>query len=138
MTFAPPAAAQLDELLIERAYIEKVVAEGKTLLAGVNERIVALTGDAVAKAFIGKESGTTRFAIGDKIYKAEIDKTVKWDSPMLETIASTMQWNEARALFKITFEVPEKNFKDAGDNLKTLLMAARTVKYGQPKISVAQ
>lgn len=136
MTFAS-AASILDELISTRDHVQVQIAECKDLVVSLNERIAVLTGEAVAKAFVGKEVGTTRFAIGSKIYKAEIDKTVKWDSAALETIASTMPWNEARALFKITFEVPEKNFKDAGDNLKALLMAARTVKYGQPKISVA-
>lgn len=135
MSFAPSIVVQLNALLASRALVEAHVAQGKEQLANINQAITLLTTDAVAKAFIGKEGGTVRLAIGDKIFKAEIDKTVKWDSPALETIASTMPWNEARALFKITFEVPEKNFKDAGDNMRALLISARTVKYGQPKIS---
>lgn len=52
-----------------------------------------------------------------------------------------MSWQEAQGLFKIDFSVSEANYK-AAQNLKPelaeKLLDARTVKYGDLKISIVE
>jgi hypothetical protein len=65
-----------------------------------------------------------------------IGKTVKYDNPALYTIAASIPWEQAQQVFKIEFDVAEKTLKSLEDeDLKKRIAAARTVKYGEPKIT---
>jgi len=91
----------------------------------------------IAYVASGKMHGTVRFEVdGGMEAKADIAKKVEWDQQRLREIASGMDWPTIQHFFKIEFTVPEKIF-DAlppDDPRKRALTAARTVKYGEPKI----
>lgn len=127
----------LDELLAARAHIEAQLAEGKAYLAVVNQAINETAGSAASLGFQrnGQTSGTVKFALDAKIYKAEIEKTVKWDSDMLQQVAGSLPFELARDTFKVTYSVTETVFKTLADDVQAKLMPARTVKYSEPKIS---
>lgn len=68
----------------------------------------------------------------------KISQRVDWDSDVLESIANTLPWEQVRRIMKIEFSVPEKNFKALEENeLKDRLMDARTVKYGNPTVTIS-
>ena len=71
-------------------------------------------------------------AVGD------ISKSVSWDQDKLKALAATMDWPTIQHFFKITFSVSETIFKGLppGDPRKQPMTDARTVKYGDPKISL--
>lgn len=65
-------------------------------------------------------------------FKANISKTVKWDSKRLQEIAGTMDWEKAEKLFDIKFSVQEKTYNAIFDEqLLAQINEARTVKYGE-------
>jgi len=89
--------------------------------------------DALSKQ--DKQSGQHTFEHDGFKFTGEIKSTVKWDSPTLERIATTMPPEMMRRIFKIDFSVPEKTFKTITDQkLIDELIEARTVKYSEAKI----
>jgi len=146
------ANADLASLFAERTAIEDGLAEArneleaklapkKTRLEEVNADILRI-GVPLASAVYqreGKPDGTIKFASGDHIFKSVIGKTVSYDSEMLREIATSIPWQQAQEIFKIKLDVSETTFKKLEDQeLKQRIMAARTVKYGEPKISLAE
>jgi hypothetical protein len=70
-------------------------------------------------------------------FKAEIKRTVTWDSAKLQAVAATMTWEQAQRIFDIKFAVPENTFKAIiDDELIGKLAAARTTKYGDLSVSL--
>lgn len=138
MSFSP--AKQLNDLLDKRAAVEFDLSSAKAALAAINENIAAVGGPLADSAYskADKIAGTVSFALEDQIFKATIDKTVKWDSAKLQSIAGGMSFEDATGLFKIEFSVPEKNFSAVMDKeLLAKLTDARTVTYSKPKITKA-
>ncbi len=125
-------------LLDERASFEGAAKAAKHKVAEINEEILAIARHLAEAAYkrAEKADGTVKFAQGDAIYKAEIDKTVKYDSAALFEVARRMPWEEASAIFKFELSVGEKVFKALPEGpVKDGIMEARTVKYSDPKIS---
>lgn len=110
----------------------------------VQKEIERRTQTAVESAFLaaGKQHGTVSVALGSGfIAKADIAKTVKYDSEKLEALAKTMPYDQARAMFKIKFEVSEKLYdgiKVTNPTLARQVDDARTVTYGKPKIALVR
>jgi DNA repair ATPase RecN len=70
--------------------------------------------------------------------KGAISKKVEWDSDRLLAVASTMSWDAARTIFKFKAEIPEAIYKGlavADEKLREQINAARTVTYGEPKVT---
>ncbi len=128
----------LPDLLAERAALESEAGGVKGRIAQVNAKISELTKEHVALAFARaeKSDGTVKFAIGNRIYKGVIGKTVKWDSDALTAIAQELPFETVREIFKIDYSMSEAAFQaiDA-PKLRAKLIAARTVKYGEAKIT---
>ncbi len=132
-------AALVDELDIARRTFDATQAPKVERLKELDTDIAAM-GTPLARAAYekeGKPDGTVRFASGDKIFKSEIKKTVTYDGDALMAIAGSIPWEEARTIFKFKADVPEKNFKALPDGpLKDAIMAARTARYSEPKITI--
>ena len=133
------ARAKLEaEIAAEYAVYEGKVNLKRLDLEEVNCSIAAL---AVPLALTGfkkeeKTDGTIRFASDDTIFKAVIGKTVSYDNDKLLAIINSIPWDTAKTIFKIKLEVGERAFKAITDeDLKQRLTDARTVKYGEPKIT---
>lgn len=132
------ASDQLAVLLGSRDKINAEIADRKAALAEIEAAI-----QTTAKPFAdvaynreGKPDGTVKFAIGSRIFKAVISKTVKYDTEKLQSIAGSIPWADAEKIFKIEFDVPERAFKAIEDaELRKRISEARTVKYGAPKIT---
>jgi len=86
-----------------------------------------------------KQHGTVRFPVGNGYTaKAEISRTVEWDSDKLLALAGEMPWIEANHLFTFKAGMAAKMY-DAlmpESNLKARIDAARTVAYGTPKVTL--
>lgn len=86
-----------------------------------------------------KTHGTTHFDAGEGHQAtAVIDQTVEWDSDKLMAVAAGMSWADVLVMFKIKFGMSEANFKALlpSDPRTALIKAARTVKYGDAKITL--
>jgi len=132
--------AHLFELLTERADAERDLGAAKGRLAQVEKAIAAMTRPTVDAALAreGSPSGTVQFALDNHIFKAVVDKRIEWDSEILREISREMPLEDAEALFKLKLTVPETVFKSiTNQGLKARLTCARTVKYSEPKISLA-
>ena len=93
---------------------------------------------AQALADNGKQYGDiTREVDGVKLTYS-VKAKVKWDNDQLAHIASSLDWEMTRKIFKIEFSVPERTFKALTDQkLVDRLTDARTVEYSEPKFSVS-
>lgn len=83
-----------------------------------------------ALAASGKDTGTASIDLpGGGTAKRTTKKDVKYDGAALIGIASTMPWEVANNLFKITATLPEANYAGliANPELKAKIDAARTV-----------
>jgi len=86
-----------------------------------------------------KESGDISFVEDGLSLKGEIKKTVKWDTKLLAASAAAMTWEQANAVFKIEFTIPEavyKTLEGANPALYKSATAARTVKYSEPTVTI--
>jgi hypothetical protein len=129
----------LADLIAQRDALDAFMKKAKADLADLNGRIKEVAAPLVARAYErdAKAEGTVRFTADNHTFKCEVGKTVKWDSAMLQGIASQMVPAAAALLFKIEYSVPEAQFKAINDDvLSRSLLQARTVKYGDPKITL--
>jgi hypothetical protein len=84
----------------------------------------------------GKPDGSLTFTRDGMKFKAEINKTVKWDNAKLQAIAATMPWAMVERLFDIKFSVPELKFKAIIDaDMLAKLTEARTTTRSPVKVS---
>ena len=130
--------ADVLKLLSERVELEREFASMKGRLTQLNEKILAAAKPSMDAAFIRerKTDGTVKFAVDNHIFRAVVTKRVDWDSDQLKEIAATMPRLHAEDFFKITYAVPEATWRVVADHeLKAKLTKARTVKYGDPRIS---
>ena len=133
-------ASNLMVMLGVRETLEAEIKDRKAALDEINKSILAVAKPHAEAAYTreGKNDGTVSFAIGSRVFKSVISKTVKYDTEKLQSIAGSIPWADAEKLFKIEFDVPERAFNAVTDaDLKKRLTEARTVKYGAPKITEA-
>lgn len=127
------------EMAAARDVVEAALAPKRAALDEVNADITEL-GRPLAQAAYAKaekHDGTVTFASGDAIFKSTIKKTVSYDSATLMEIAGSIPWEQAKTIFKFEASIGEKAFAAIEDELlKTRIMEARTVKYGEPVIAI--
>lgn len=133
-------ASNLIVMLGTRETLEAEIKDRKAALDQINKAILDTAQPYAEAAYNreGKTDGTVKFAIGSRIFKSTISKTVKYDTEKLQSIAGSIPWSDAEKIFKIEFDVPERAFSAIEDaDLKKRITDARTVKYGTPKITEA-
>lgn len=83
-----------------------------------------------------QEHGEATIEVDDVKLKLGITKTVSWDSEKLKEIAADLDPELQARLFSVKVTIPERQWDlvSETDTGKTLL-AARTVKYSEPKVS---
>ena len=88
----------------------------------------------------GKQAGKVRVDLTEQIeVVADVTKKVEWDQEKLRRLANELPWGQTQHIMKITLAVPETTFKALPpSDLKDQLQAARTVKFGEPKIGLAR
>jgi hypothetical protein len=119
------------------AAFDDAKAEKDTLTAALRQRFGGLAASRLRD--LGKDAGKVTIPLSDgQPAQAEIDKTVKWDSKALMKVAEGMPFADVLAFFKIEFAVPEATYKSLlpSDPKRAAIDAARTVKYGEPKITL--
>lgn len=129
----------LSKLYALRQVAQDQLTSAKLDLANIDCLILSATKEKANQmyALAGKQFGTVNVAGEDGIsIKADISKKVEWDSDKLADIARTMSWDAVKANFKMEFSVPEKVYAGLGDAVKLVFDAARTVKYGDIKITL--
>lgn len=133
----------LQELFELRMQRQREFDRAKALLSTVDEEIQAVTVERMKSLYgaLGKQFGTARAQTDEGVtIVADIPKKVEWDSDILMRVAGDMPWDLVQRVFKIKFEIPEKAMKEfvpvLSDEQKTLIDAARTVKYGDMKIKL--
>lgn len=105
----------------------------------VAQELVRRYGELANKRFAAadKQSGELTIDVGSMKLKAKIDKKVEWDSPALRAVAGSMPWELAQQIFDIKMTVPERIYTALTDaDLKARITEARTVKYGNLKITL--
>ncbi len=128
----------LDQLTSFRATSQAVIDKEKVAIAEIDAEYLRRFGSHIEDVLdsAGKQSTTVDIEGGFKA-KGSISKTVKWDSDVLQTIAVSMGWEEIKHYFKIAFTMPEAIFKALPPGpLKEAVEKARTVKYGELKVSI--
>jgi hypothetical protein len=130
-------AERLDVLFERRAELDVRLVKLKEQIATTNDEINEIVKPAAEMVFQcdGKVDGTVRFAIGNQIYKAEIGKTVVYDSDELQKIAGSLPFEQSASLFQVKFSISAKSFDDTEGELREALIKARTVKYSDMKIT---
>lgn len=84
----------------------------------------------------GQEHGDATFEIEGVKIKYSVTKTVSWDSDKLSEIASSLPDEVRERIFKVKVSIPEKVWSvEAETSIGRNLAIARSVKYGEPKIS---
>lgn len=121
-----------------------IIANAKAQIATLQTEIDARLGDSVKRAYeqADKQHGTLTLELQDGLKaKADVSKTVKWDSGVLMDIASNLSWDRVSALFKVEFSMSETVYKGiaaADPDLKKKVDKARLVKFGEPKITLVR
>lgn len=89
----------------------------------------------------GKQHGTVTLDLGENLTgKADIRRTVSWDTAALMRVAQSLPWERASKLFKIEFTMPEANFKaleNIDPPLAEIVAKARVTKYSRPSLLVS-
>jgi hypothetical protein len=128
-------AATLPDLMAKREAAAEQMAFWKSIVGMIDVEISARGTPSLTAAYAAqnKLSGTLSVPTVDGItFVGDMDKTVKWDSGKLMGIANKLTWEQAQALFKIEFSVPEKIYTAmaaTNPELKTAIDEARSVKY---------
>lgn len=139
----PPSGATLAQLVDGRKRALADMQKLKNLLAYIDEQIAKKVD--LVKIFddADKTYGEVTQTVDGFKVKAEISKTVKWDSDLLVAAARNLPWAEANNLFDIEFSMGEKKYQElavkasndpASKALMDAVNAARTLKFGPPKI----
>jgi hypothetical protein len=100
------------ELLLRRNEESAVIEMARRRIAAVNDEIERRYKNVMADNLValGKDHGTLNQTLegGAVEVKFVRSKKVKWDGAKLMSIASTLPWDRASAIFKIDFSMPEK------------------------------
>lgn len=136
----------LAKLLAAQSEWETIASKAKVSLeiirAELTSRVAVDLDSTVEEA--QRQGGTFHFVHDNILLTAVIDKKVEWDSAKLLPVAGAMDWAIVQKIFKIEFSVPEKvysvlpaamSISDEQQVLFKQIEAARTVKYGRPKIA---
>jgi len=127
----------IDELAADIASIEAVIAEQTGWLADRNAELANRFSGALSNKLNKNTALSGSLEVDGHKIKGSISKSVKWDSDKLQRMASIMGWDEIQHYFKITFSMSETVFKGMLPGpLQEEMAAARTVKYGDLKVSL--
>ncbi|WP_298983355.1 hypothetical protein [uncultured Roseibium sp.] len=89
------------------------------------------------RALSGKPNGTVSGVFDGAPVKCERSKKVEWDGEALGEILPHFTQEERDELeIKVEIKIPEKNYDGAPSQIKTALDKARTVTYGDEKLSL--
>jgi len=126
--------ATRDELASQIASLQAKLKETDASIAALLDRPVDDEFDAA-----GKQHGVVSLQVEGIDVKAEITKTVAWDSEKLLTAMSGMTWEKAKTIFDVKVSIKETVYNSllatASEDFIAKINAARTVKYSDPKIS---
>lgn len=135
-----PATMTLAELRDALATQNAVISSAKEKIEGINAELRSRFETRLLDSLIesDRQAGQHTFEEEGIKLTGEVKATVKWDSAALESVASTMPYEQVKRVFKIDFSVPEKVYKEASEDLRLKLNAGRTVKYSEPKITFSE
>lgn len=126
----------------QRAIAEAVAA--KSLVAEIGAEASKRFGASAVNALkqTGKDHGSIILPLQDGYaVKAELRRTIKWDSAGLMAVAKTLPWDRVEAMFKIEFSMPEAIYKGVAafsPEMREKIDAARTTKVGEPILLIAK
>ena len=131
-------ASSLDRLHKMAATLSESIDELKKDLKLVESEILKRYGGLFKKVLHerGQEFGEVTTEIEGLKLKYAVSKTVTWDSEKLKELAPTIPAEVREKLFNVKIQVPEKAWQTVAEtSIGKSLLPARTVKYGEPKIS---
>lgn len=123
--------------------VARVLEEAKKEVAAVASVVTARFSDQIKDAYTAqdKQHGTVRVPVWTDVEAVgSATKKVSWDQSGLKAIASDMDWLTVDHFFKIKFDVSETVFNGLApdDPRRPLFEAARTVEYGEPKVTLVK
>lgn len=140
MTLQENSKHPIGQLIEMRQTAAESLASAKTFIASIDEEISRRYAGLAHSEYerVDKSHGKVTFNAPDDVkIESVITKTVKWDSGLLQKIAFDMPWENVQKLFKVQFSMAEPVFQGLVDEeIAKKVGAARTVKYGDPKITV--
>ena len=90
-----------------------------------------------ARAVSGKDFGVVSIMVEDVEVKETLSKTVTWDQDILKGIVCKIRTagEDPSMWIDEKYVIPEIRFSGFVDKVKALLLVARTVKAGKPKLT---
>jgi len=139
----PQAGATLEQLVNSRRQVLADMQKAKNLLTYIDEQIAKQIDLTRLFDDADKTYGDITTTISGFKVKAEITKTVNWDSGKLIEAARGLPWGEVNNLFDVKFGMAEKKYSElavrasSDPSSKAMMEAinsARTLKFSAPKI----
>lgn len=131
---------QTDKYLADSVVaIKRQEVECSKALRNINKEIDRRWSERVRAKYsqLRKDGGAaTISADGGLTVKSTICKKVVWDQGVLRALAVNVTKPDFDRYFTMKFSVSEKVYGEADASMRAALDAARTVKYGDPKITL--
>lgn len=125
-------AAELDRI---KWALAALAGAAKNVQAEISSRWAEKVAEKYAQ--MKKEGGAVSIRQPDGLtVKAISSKKVEWDETQLRGLASQMDQPQFDHYFKFSISVPEKVYASCSPNIKEEFDKARTVKWGEPKITL--
>ena len=85
-----------------------------------------------------KDTGKVHITDGNVGIEVDVPKKVEWDQAGLTDVLNGMKPEDAKHYAKVSIAVDERKYASAPPDIKSKLLACRTVKPGNPKIIFEQ
>lgn len=123
----------LDEYILRADELKEIKI---ALDAALEEGFVSQARDALLAD--RKDTGTAVLNVGEYNVTVTLPKRVKWDQEVLIDALYKMNTDDARHYVNSTHKIDERKYDSAPDDIKALLLPARTVEVGKPSIKIEE
>ena len=129
----------LKDLVVLRQSIQDQIELSRTSLADVESQIEAIIDETLnhVRTIQGKDTGMVTIVIDEVEVKQDVPKRVSWDQEKIQGIREKIITAEDNPdLYMSTkFNISEKIYNGFAPAIKTIFMAARTIKAGKAKLT---
>ena len=141
---SPFQGMKLRELKEARERVNQDLKDVQTILRDIETAIGNRVGEEIAakRAYEKKAEGTIRVLIDGVEVVSNVPKRVSWDSEALEEILTDMEVEDPSfnpmEWVELTFNIPERKYKEMPTRLRKRVDNARTLKHGKETIKLEE